>query len=208
MDYPSRLLPKSHYKLLTNNQQLKKYYLLHFVDPGIPCKTAREIQRNISRIMVTTRYYSGMSCSLFCKIKIEDMRIKLNDPQGIYQSPWVAGMEGLQPSSRDVESINRRRVVAVKMSDLLSFRVKSHIGPDDKRESITIMLRPEHSPVRVNFWHINLFLDVHKDSDDSVVECKRDRTKRLAVAMSDDFAKIIHPASKRQKKYLTKSIYQ
>lgn len=208
MEYPSRILPRSHYKLLTNLRQLGRFYLLHFVDPGVKCKSTRDIQSNISRILVPSRYVNGMSFSLYCRIKIEDMKYKLNDPLGSYQADWRVGMNSVRPKFQDVEFIDRRKVVSVKLSDVFSLRAKSFIGQDKDREEVSITIRPEHSPILVNFWHINLFLDVHKDSDNSIITCKKDRAKRMAIAMNDDFASIIHPASKRQKRYMEKSIYQ
>ena len=208
MEYPGRLLPQSHYKKLTDFQQLSKFYLLHFVDPGVPCKTARDITRCIASIMIPSRYEKGMSFSLYSRIKIEDMKFELNDPLGAYFVDWNEGMMGTMPSPSNVHVIIRRRVVAVKVSDVLSLRAKSHIGQDDKKEMVTITFIPEHAPVAVNYWHVNLFPIAHKDSDKSIVPIVNKKAKRMTLALNDEFAKIIHPASKNHKRYLEKAIYQ
>ena len=208
MEYPGRLLPKSHYKRLTDFRQLSKFYLLHFVDPGVPCKTASDIKHNIARIMIPSRYENGMSFSLYSRIKIEDMKLDLNDPLGVYSVDWKEGMMGTMPSPSDVQAVTRRRVVAVKVSDVLSLRAKSHIGQDDKRETVTITFMPEHAPVVVNYWHVNLFPIAHKDSDKSVVRIVNKKAKRMFFALNDEFAKMIHPSSKNHKRYLEKAIYQ
>lgn len=208
MEYPARLLPKSHYKKLTVFQQLSKFYLLHFVDPGVPCKTSRDIIRYIARIMIPSRYENGMSFSLYSRIMIEDMKFELNDPLGAYFVDWNVGMRGTMPSPSDVQVIIRRRVVAVKVSDVLSLRAKSHIGQGDKKETVTLTFMPEHAPVAVNYWHVNLFPIAYKDSDKSVVRIVNKKAKRMTLALNDEFAKIIHPASKNQKRYMEKAMYQ
>ena len=182
--------------------------MLHHVDPGVPCHTKGEIKSNISKIMMPGRYVNGMSCSLFSCIIINDMKYKLNDVQGSYKQNWEEGDDGILPKGEDVCFVKRRNIVSVKMADILFFKAKSHIGEKKSREDVTISLAPVHAPIKVNFWHFNLFLEVRKVSDNSVVECKPDRTKRLATALNDDFMNIIHPASKSQKRYLEKSIYR
>ena len=182
--------------------------MLHFDDPGVPCRTNSEIKRNISKIMVPSRYFNGMSCSLFSRIVIDDMKYKLNDSRGLYEQEWNEGDHGIKPQGVDVDFKERRKVVSVKMKDILVFKAKSHIGQDKTKEEVTISLIPVHAPVKVNFWHFNLFLEVHKVSDNSIVGCKPDRTKRLAIALNDDFVNIIHPACKSQKRYLEKALYR
>lgn len=209
MDYPRRLIPKSFYKKIQDVSVISKVYLLHHVDPGIPCKKFNEIKANISRIMIPGRYYNGMSFSLFTRTTIDDMRIKIiNDEAGKYQCAWNEGEHGVLPNINDFSYIKCRKVVSVKMRDILSFQAKSHIGSDKDREDVMIRLKPEHAPINVNYWHFNLFLEVKKVSDNSVVECKKDRTKRLATALNDDFAFIIHPARKSQRRYVNKAVYQ
>lgn len=208
MEYPTRLLPRSDYKIIVDSSKLKKVYLLHYVEPDVSCKTADAIKDNILKILIPGRFYDGMSCSLFSKIQIDDMKIKVDDPTGQYSEVWNAGDNGIRPRASETHFIGGRKVVSMKMSEVLSFKAKSTIGQGKDLEDVTIRLVPLHAPIKINFWHYNLFLEVIKDSDKSKVDCSKDRTKRLAKAISDDFVSLVHHSSEQQCRYIEKGIYR
>lgn len=208
MEYPIRLLPKSDYKIIEDSAKLKKIYLLHYVDPKVSCRTAVDIKSNITDILIPGRFYEGLSCSLFSKIQIEDMKLKVDDPTNQYGADWQAGASVMKPQENEIHYIGGRKVVSMKMTDLLRFKAKSTIGQGKDSEDVTISLKPKHSPININYWHYNIFLEVIKDSDKSEVRCSKDRSKRLARAISDDLVSLVHLSSKHQCRYIEKSLYR
>jgi len=202
------LLPKSDYKIIDDSSKLKKVFLLHYVDPGVSCKTNSDIKKNILDILIPQRFYNGLSCSLFSKIQIGDMKIKVDGSNNQYEADWKPGVSALRPHNNEVKYIRGRRVISLKMDEVLDFNAKSSIGQDKDREDVTIKLVPLHSPIRINYWHYNIFMEVIKDSDKSKVTCSEKRTKRLAKSISDDFVKIVHRSCKHQCRYIEKGIYK
>lgn len=155
-NYPQRILPKPHFKLITDIEVIKRGILIHYTD-SIDNRDSDDLlkEQSLARHINHIRDYSN---NLLGAFELEDIYIdvSVSESKEYFTDLWNVGSPVKSPVFQKDFIINSERgYFFLNISDFHNKEV-NYVDLDDPKLSIKASCQVLHTPTNSNFWHFSL----------------------------------------------------
>ncbi len=204
MSYPLRLIPKSHYKIISEwPSDIDCFYVTRATEKNVKLGKVADLRKNLADHIQASRFLKGLSVNLIAIYKRQDTRIALyfkGDDR--YSDYWEIGKNPVCPKKSHIKH-QRSGYFGFLVADLLRIKMEGvelkNNGKNNGKYDISFKLY--HKPTCSNFWHCEFHI-FGKSCEDGKISgtmqelqeneiISKNAVKGIANSMMSDFEKIV-----------------
>lgn len=155
-NYPERILPKPHFKLIEDIELIKRGILIHYTDSKDNRDSDKLLKEDaLARHENHIRDYSNNLLGVFETADIY-IDVTVSESKEYFISLWNIGQSVTTPIFKKDFVINSERgYFFLRISDFHN-EVVNYEDLDDPDQSIKATCKVLHTPTNSNFWHFSL----------------------------------------------------
>lgn len=198
LEYPDRLIPKSHYTIMDSVTLMsqKGLCLIRHVDSEQATFIGNTKTLNPDCIKIQSGHMRDLSNNLLGIFQIEDVYWGVEKSvNGVYCSPWNGSEQCTIPSEGHYFRDENRGYYFIPVDNLLSENIDIINITDNTADSFHFKIL--HTPTKCNYWHISIRVYDSNNQEVSSLETSKRKKERIWKAVKDFLVTSIVTTEKR-----------